>query len=147
MLKKTLLMAFLVGGTSLFSIPGWSHCQIPCGIYHDDLVFGKLMENVTTIEKSVREIDSLSEKEQTALTVNSMTRWVINKEKHADDIATVMAQYFLQQRLKLDDANLGVKLTKAHRVMVMAMKVKQTVNLEIVDELKKSIQDFQGSYE
>ena len=31
----------------------WAHCQVPCGIYHDDLRLELIGEHIETIEKSM----------------------------------------------------------------------------------------------
>ena len=37
-----------------------AHCQIPCGIYGDEMRFQMLEEHITTIEKSMKLIGELS---------------------------------------------------------------------------------------
>ena len=36
-----------------------AHCEIPCGIYGDEGRFALLLENATTIEKSMNEINKI----------------------------------------------------------------------------------------
>jgi len=67
----------LVGGEAL------AHCQIPCGIYDDDVRFTLMLENVTTIEKSMTQITALGK--VAAPDGNQIVRWVDNKEAHADN--------------------------------------------------------------
>ena len=38
----------------------YSHCQIPCGIYDDDMRFKMMEEHITTIEKSMKLISQIS---------------------------------------------------------------------------------------
>ena len=61
----------------------YSHCQIPCGIYSDPARFDMIAENITTIEKSMKQIIELSK--QGKPNMNQITRWVNNKEKHTDE--------------------------------------------------------------
>ena len=35
-----------------------AHCQIPCGIYHDQMVIKGLEEDIETLTKSVNEINT-----------------------------------------------------------------------------------------
>jgi len=44
----------------VFGSLAYSHCQIPCGIYDDEARFTEIAEHITTIEKSMKEIESLS---------------------------------------------------------------------------------------
>ena len=75
-----------------------SHCQVPCGIYDDPARVNQLMEDVTTIGKAVAEITSLHELDQQTVTQsNQFVRWVNTKEKHASNMITVLAEYFMVQ--------------------------------------------------
>ena len=64
-----------------------AHCQVPCGIFSDELKFSELGEHVVTIEKSARLISELSAKEDlTANDYQQLVRWTTNKETHAQKI-------------------------------------------------------------
>src|SRR3990172_4563620 len=98
--KRNLLLVILV---SLFlgvlnAPKAFSHCEIPCGIYDDSARITMLEEDLTTLEKSIKEINGLSS--QTPVNYNQIVRWVENKEHHADDIRHIVTQYFMAQRLK-----------------------------------------------
>jgi len=128
---------------------GLAHCQIPCGIYGDDNVFGELMMDVETIEKSMKEIQTLGE--NPGQNPNQLVRWVMNKEKHADKIITVMADYFLAQRIKLERAQTDPEsyhklVGQIHEITVLAMKCKQTTDLNNVGKLGRVLHDFQHLY-
>ena len=60
--------------------------------------FKILDEHITTIEKSMKQIATLSA--NPGKNANQLTRWVMNKEKHADAFAEIITAYFLQQRIK-----------------------------------------------
>ena len=129
-----------------------SHCEIPCGIYGDDARFAAIVENLTTIEKSMNQIIQLSaEPDKNA---NQLVRWVNNKEVHADRIREIVAQYFLAQRIKApadDDpaahtAYTG-KLALLHQMIVSAMKCKQTTDLAQVKKSRDLLQAFQELYQ
>ena len=83
-------------GAALSSVS--AHCQVPCGIYADDNVFTTLETDVATIKKAM----SMLADEKTS--TNQATRWVNNKESHAQSIQDVVAKYFLAQRVKTDEA-------------------------------------------
>ena len=76
-----------------------AHCQVPCGIYDDAARITLLFEDTTTIGKAVIEIKKLGAAHD-ADGQNQLTRWIVNKEKHASNVITVMAEYFLAQRVK-----------------------------------------------
>ena len=61
-----------------------AHCEIPCGIYDDQLRIEMIKEDIGTVEKSIRQIKALSQ-EETA-NYNQIVRWVTNKEAHANKI-------------------------------------------------------------
>lgn len=121
-----------------------AHCQLPCGIYDDEARLGEIAENITTIEKSVMEIEKLQQLEK--INYNQIVRWVDNKEHHAQEIQEIAAQYFLAQRIKFDDDQYDKKLEALHRIIVYAMKCKQTVDKQMVEELRQSYLTFKELY-
>lgn len=123
-----------------------AHCQVPCGIYGDQRRFEELLEDEHTISKSQIEINNLAGK-MGAQDLNQATRWVTTKEDHASNIQHVISSYFLAQRIKMDDPQYGKKLMAAHKVIVMAMKAKQSADPATAKELEKSIFDFYEAYE
>ena len=56
-----------------------AHCEVPCGIFDDALRIEMLREHVTTIEKSMNQIQSLSAEEDPDY--NQLVRWVTTKKK------------------------------------------------------------------
>jgi len=127
------------------------HCQVPCGIYTDQLRFEMMLEDTKTIAKSIAQIGELTGKmkngELSPQTINQATRWVTTKEDHASHIQEVIAQYFLAQRIKTDNAEYTNQLITAHKVIVAAMKAKQAAEPATADALKKSILDLYRAYE
>jgi nickel superoxide dismutase len=128
-----------------------AHCEIPCGIYHDDQRFPTLDEHVQTIEKSMLKIVELSA--DPAANANQITRWVLNKEKHADNIQETVTQYFLTQRIKLPDMSDSKavetykdQLAMLHKLLVYAMKSKQTTDVANTKVLHDTIHEFKAAY-
>ena len=75
-----------------------AHCQIPCGVYDDAMRVKMIEEHTLTILKSMNYISSnQSDLEKQ----NQVTRWIINKEEHAQEIQNIVSEYFLTQRIKL----------------------------------------------
>lgn len=127
-----------------------AHCQVPCGIYGDQLRFEAMLEDQSTIAKAGTLIDELSSQASDgldALTANQIGRWVTTKEEHAQKIQDTIAAYFMAQRIKEDDGEYTAKLTAAHKVMVAAMKAKQDPSADVAEALKTAILDFYRAYE
>jgi len=135
----------LVGGEAL------AHCQIPCGIYDDDVRFTLMLENVTTIEKSMTQIAALGK--VAAPDRNQIVRWVDNKETHADKLAEIITYYFMSQRVKPvapegkpEYTKYVNQITLLHQMLVTTMKTKQTTDLTQCSELRRLIAAFRTSY-
>lgn len=127
------------------------HCQVPCGIYTDQLRFESMLEDTKTIAKSIAQINdfatAMGEGNVDANSINQVSRWVSTKEDHATKIQTVMAEYFFAQRIKSDHADYTGQLASAHRVIVGAMKCKQAANPATAEALKAAILEFYKAYE
>lgn len=141
-MKKSFLIAAALLLTSSQLV--FSHCQLPCGIYHDQMVFQEVEEAIQTIETAVHEISH--NPSSNPLERNQLVRWVMNKDNYADIIATKMNFYFLQQRIKLDAKNLSEKLISAHKIVVLCMKAKQTVDMQVVSQLRQEWEHFKTLY-
>lgn len=138
---------------SLFPLFGQTvlhgHCQVPCGIYADDVVFGELMTDVQTIEKAMVQIISIGESDDKNW--NQLVRWINNKESHAQNIQTTMSAYFLAQRIKLgqkesDPQGYHKLVDLAHEITVLAMKCKQGTDIADATRLGEALHEFQHAY-
>ena len=145
----------MLGALCLFAASGsvQAHCEIPCGIYDDDMRFDMIDEHIDTIEKSVKKIAELSGTEGGAADANQLMRWVGSKEKHADQIREIITQYFMTQKLKTpDESDAGAfaaytgQLVLMHKMLRTAMKCKQTVDLKNVGMLRTLAHDFKHAY-
>ena len=121
-----------------------AHCEIPCGIYDDQLRVQLIAEHATTIEKSIKQILELSKASPT--NYNQLVRWVSNKEKHATEIQHIVSQYFMTQRLKPDQEKYSEKLILLHKMLIAAMKCKQTTDLSQVSVLRTHLKEFELLY-
>ncbi|MEM0896521.1 MAG: superoxide dismutase [Ni] [Verrucomicrobiota bacterium] len=126
-----------------------AHCQVPCGIFDDEAELVLFDTDIITIKKSMEQINELSS--DAAANVNQLSRWVANKEKHAQAIQDRAARYFLAQRVKPDleaeDKENYYKLLKLlHHITFYAMKCKQTTDLENVEKLQEVCDEFHSSY-
>ena len=128
----------------------FAHCEIPCGIYGDDARFASIFEDIETIQKSMTQIDRLSDSLDN---INQLTRWVNNKETHANHVQEVVTQYFMTQRVKLPDfsdeaavTSYRDKVALLHQMLVYAMKCKQTTDLANAERLHELTHLFKESY-
>jgi nickel superoxide dismutase len=122
----------------------WAHCEIPCGIYDDHMRIHMIEEHITTIEKSMKQIVELGG--QTPVNYNQVVRWVTNKEHHADELQHIVTEYFMTQRIKPDQKDYEKKLTVLHKMLLAAMKCKQTTDLANVADLRSLTKEFEGLY-
>lgn len=127
------------------------HCEVPCGIYDDSLRVKLIAEHITTIEKAMNQVNELSKAEET--NYNQLVRWVMNKEKHAEEIQDIVSQYFLHQRIKMKATgdkhafeHYVSQLTSLHELLVYSMKSKQTTDLAYIKKLRDSLMAFEKSY-
>ena len=143
---KTALTLALFCALSLVAVARVSaHCEVPCGVYDDPARFTAMKEDSTTIAKAIEGINTLSA-DPSPNNINQMGRWITTKEDHATKIQHTIAQYFMTQRIKPETANYADQLTKAHAVLVAAMKCKQAADPATVDALNKAIDAFEKAY-
>jgi len=147
-MRALTIMAGVLLGAGILS----AHCEIPCGIYDDETRFHMLEEHITTMEKSIDMINQLNDKTD-ALSRNQLTRWVMNKEKHATEFQNILWQYFLTQRIKPVTRKNPKKYRSYHELLELvhlmtfhAMKVKQTVDYDYTKELRKLLNKFEKLY-
>lgn len=144
-MKKAILFLSLVLVTTLFyASSALAHCEIPCGIYDDELRVKQIAEDATTIEKSMKEIVALSK--ESPVNYNQLVRWISNKEEHADKVQHIVSQYFMTQRIKPDQEKYVDKLTVLHKMLLAAMKCKQTTDLSNVTQLRALLKEFEMLY-
>ena len=104
-----------------------------------------MLEDAETIQKSIRMIVELANKNDPQ-SQNQLVRWIMNKEKHAQNIIDTISDYFLTQRVKPDQENYTERLVKHHAVIIAAMKAKQYVDEKYLDQLKISIEALMPYY-
>ncbi|QSH41988.1 superoxide dismutase [Ni] [Lentisphaerota bacterium ZTH] len=147
-MKRNIAAVLLcLAGTAL------AHCQLPCGIFNDDMRFKMMEEDIITVQKSIMTIMKITRaqtKDQ-----NQLVRWVHNKDEHAEKIQNLAWYYFLAQRVKpVTKDEVGEKeygkylkqLELLHRIIFYAMKTKQSLDLENVHKLQHLLKDFEKVY-
>lgn len=129
-----------------------AHCQVPCGIYDDEARIAMLREDAQTIDKAMTEMAKLAGKSDVQ-SMQQMVRWVTTKEAHATNMITIVAEYFLTQKVKPVEpggenynAYLAM-LADHHRVMAAAMKAKQNADPKFVSDLRVAIDGLAKHYE
>ena len=146
-LSRVTALAIVVAGCAAPSV-ALAHCQVPCGIYGDQLRFEQLLEDAKTIAKAQAQLNELlAEGQPTAQSVNQMARWVMTKEEHADRVQDTMQAYFLAQRIKADSPRYIEQLKAAHTVITSAMKCKQSADGTTAKALEEAIFDLYRAYE
>jgi nickel superoxide dismutase len=149
--KKPIAAVCIVATVAVLASIAYSHCQMPCGIYDDEARFGAIAENITTIEKAMKEIEKLSAEAKPNM--NQIVRWVNTKDAHADELSETVTYYFMAQRVKLPEKGdtkayneYVKKLTLLHPMLIYAMKAKQTTDLANVQELRSLLDEFHKVY-
>lgn len=129
----------------------YGHCEVPCGIYHDELRVEMIKEHIQTIEKSMQMIASLQAAE--TIDYNQLVRWINTKEEHANLIQEITKQYFLTQRVKIADPSDADKykkyiteLSSLHQLLVFSMKSKQGIDLENIEKMRAALATFEEAY-
>jgi nickel superoxide dismutase len=152
LMKRFALVALALAFFLASAAPVAAHCQIPCGIYDDELRVQLIEEDITTIEKSMTQIIALAK--ASPVDYNQLVRWVNNKEEHAQKIQDIVTAYFLAQRIKMpadhgDETAMNEylhKLALLHAIQVHSMKAKQSTDLGQVETLRKLIEQFRTAY-
>ena len=138
--------------TLVYAAPASAHCQIPCGIYDDELRVQLIEEHIGTVEKSMKKIIELSAENEEEY--NQLVRWVNNKEAHATEIQDIVTAYFMAQRIKPavdheDEKAMNEyihKLAILHAIQIHAMKAKQGTDLSEIENLRKMTKMFREAY-
>ncbi len=139
----------------LFVVPQslLSHCQVPCGIYDDEMRIKMISEHITTIEKAMKQVVELSKESKP--NYNQIVRWVLNKEKHAEELSQILTYYFMAQRIIPVDADkketqmyavYQKRLELLHHLLIYTMKAKQTTDLSIIEKLRTLLEEFKKAY-
>ena len=150
-MKKSISLLALFLISFIVTKATYAHCEVPCGIYTDELRVELLKEHFQTIEKAKKKIEELKSAE--VVNYNQLVRWINTKEEHAKLIQEIAEQYFLTQRIKFANPSEGKKydkyitqLTSMHQLIVYAMKSKQTTDVANVEKMKTALTSFEDSY-
>lgn len=148
MLSRMLVAFAVVAVTGLVALPvedAGAHCQVPCGIFDDHARVHAMLEDTVTVGRAIEKMAELEGKTDVQ-SQNQMTRWVMNKELHAQKIIETISDYFLTQRVKPDMEDYEERLVKHHAVMIAAMKAKQGSDAKVTEALREAIQGIAPYY-
>ncbi|RLD49003.1 MAG: hypothetical protein DRI88_01670, partial [Bacteroidetes bacterium] len=91
-MKQSFLLLSALFVAFSFSKTSFAHCEVPCGIYHDELRVEMIKEHIQTIEKAMNQIRELQQAD--TINYNQLVRWINTKEHHANMIQEIAEQYF-----------------------------------------------------
>ncbi|CCB85783.1 MULTISPECIES: superoxide dismutase [Ni] [Parachlamydia] len=139
MIKKHLLasgiFALLAWGSPLYS-----HCQMPCGIYHDNMIYDQIDQYVETMVKG---ITVLTDNKFTTLhDKNEFVRWIMTKETESNKVSELITTYFLQQKIKPDEEDSTKKVVMAHRLLFLIVGIKQNIDIKMVKNFQDQWEKF-----
>ena len=144
MYKKLFQLVF--AASILFAMVSFvaAHCEVPCGIYDDEMRINMIGEHINTIEKAMAQVADLQTK--SPVDYNQVTRWIMTKEQHANELQKIVTQYFMTQRVPPGDKDYMKKMSLLHKMLVAAMKCKQTTDPAHTKELSSLLKDFHHVY-
>lgn len=117
-----------------------AHCQMPCGIYHDEMVFDQVDQYIETMVKG---LSVLTENEfKTLQDHNEFVRWIIQKEKASDEIAQVFLTYFLQQKIKPGEEDTPKRVLSAQKMLFLLVQIKQLVDMKVLYDFYEEWERF-----
>lgn len=133
------------------NLKSWAHCEVPCGIYEDEMRIEMMREHITTISKAMDHIEKLSG-EMEPQSMNQLVRWINTKEDHANKIQEIITQYFMTQRV--EPLGEGGEISKEstmqlqylHEMLVLAMKMKQSLDRDNIKMFQESMANFEKAY-
>lgn len=117
-----------------------AHCQMPCGIYHDDMVYDQIEQYIETMYKAMSELNHLELNK--VKECNQFVRWVMLKDKESDKAAKLLTIYFLQQKIKPGEPDTVTRLVSLHKLLFLTVQIKQNTELSCVKQFKDEWDNF-----
>ena len=143
-MKRNLLISTIALTLCCYANKGYTHCQMPCGIYHDNMVFDQIDQYVETMYKGISVLKT--NKFDTVRERNEFVRWVIQKEKASDEVSEIISTYFLQQKIKPDEEDTVKRVVSAHKLLFLAVQIKQNVDIKILENFADEWEDFKQMF-
>ncbi len=117
-----------------------SHCQMPCGIYHDDMVYDQIDQYIETMAKGITVMND--SKFATTQERNEFVRWVMEKDAASDDVSRVITEFFLQQKIKPNEQDTTKRVLSAHALLFYLVGIKQTVDMKVLNDFYEEWEKF-----
>lgn len=131
---KVLFFAALISTSSLFG-----EC-VDLTQKKDIDVFCHLDEDLMSLEQIVKEISM--NPAQTNQMRNQLVLQIMDKAHYADDVASILSGYFLQERISPKDPDVDEKLKLVHNMLVISYQIKHAVDIQMVMKLKRDLYAF-----
>jgi nickel superoxide dismutase len=117
-----------------------AHCDIPCGIYDPIVAQISALTVVRMIDlMAAKEADS---GEKNAAFYNSMSRYVLVKEEHAEkvkaEIRVIWGDFIKAPQIEQFPQLHGL----VHKIMLLGSKVRQTMDRESATQLVEAVNEF-----
>lgn len=116
------------------------HCQMPCGIYHDEMVYDQIDQYVETMVKAISVMQDNPFK--TVQDRNAFVRWTMEKEKMSNEISFLITDYFLQQKIKPGETDTAKRVLSAQQLLFYIVKIKQTADLDVINDFYQEWEKF-----
>ncbi len=120
----------------------YAHCDIPCGIYDPhqaQLAAHTVIRMTSLINETQLDSDAVEHRRKF---VHNISRLTSIKEEHAElvkhEVRIIWGDYFKEEHLK-DYPKLHELIFK---IMKLASKARQTVDMQIAQELLSAVQEF-----
>jgi len=132
---------FLASAVACFSLTSSlsAHCQMPCGIYNDQMMYDQVNQFYLTAFKAVKALEH--NEFTTDEDKNQFVRWVMTKERLCNETAMLLTTYFFQQKIMPIDDNIDL-VKSLHKLLFQLVAIKQNVDIKLVKEFGKEWENF-----
>jgi len=113
-------------------------------IYHDELVFNQIDQYIETMYKGITELNHTEP--SNSFERNNFIRWVMLKDTASDEIASLITEYFLQQKIKPGEPDTVKRLVSAHKMLFELTAIKQNVNIKMLEDFADEWENFKQMF-
>ncbi len=116
---------------------------MPCGVYHDQMIYDKIDEYYETMYKCISAMNNNEFKSVTDK--NQFVRWVMTKDKMSDEVAEILTYYFLQQKLAPSPDNAEM-VSSIHKLLFLLPAIKQNADLKMIKQFGDEWEHFKSLF-
>ncbi len=138
------IMACFLATFALLNSNLQAHCQMPCGVYHDNMVYDQIDQYVETMYKGMSVLKD--SKFHGVHDWNEFIRWVGLKERESDETADLILTYFLQQKIKPGEHDTAKRLESAHKLLFYLVGIKQNTDVKFVKQFLDEWEIFKSMF-